>query len=264
MGLGESLRKAMDKIQGAGAVDEKTVKEAIKEMQRALIAANVEVNTVLALSKEIEKKAFGEIKGNLSRREFIVKVVYDELVKMMGGKETPTEPKKILLVGLFGVGKCVDGKSKITLGDGRIEEIEQLFNKYSARKKKARDGYKINLNGELIALSMNPKTLKIENKKIEAIWKLKKRNNLIQVKVDKGNNQSVKVTPEHPFFVLDDGEVKQIRADQLKKENYIALPYKTPEIINKNISIINKLIQLNMLVEINPATKNKLMKDKKK
>ena len=105
MGLGESLRKAMDKIQGAGAVDEKTVKEAIKEMQRALIAANVEVNTVLALSKEIEKKAFGEIKGNLSRREFIVKIVYDELVKMMGGEETPAEPKKILLVGLFGAGK---------------------------------------------------------------------------------------------------------------------------------------------------------------
>lgn len=105
MGLGESLRKAMDKIQGAGAVDEKTVKEAIKEMQRALIAANVEVNTVLALSKEIEKKAFGEIKGNLSRREYIVKVVYDELVKLMGGKETPSDPKKILLVGLFGSGK---------------------------------------------------------------------------------------------------------------------------------------------------------------
>ena len=105
MGFGESLRKAMDKIQNAGAVDESTVKEAVKEMQRALIAANVEVNTVLALSKEIEKKAFGKIEGNLSRREFVVKVVYDELVKMMGGKETPKEPRKILLVGLFGAGK---------------------------------------------------------------------------------------------------------------------------------------------------------------
>jgi signal recognition particle subunit SRP54 len=105
MGLGESLRKAVDKIQNAGAVDEATVKEAVKEMQRALIAANVEINTVLVLSKEIEKKAFGKIEGNISRREFVVKVVYDELVKMMGGNEPPQTPKKILLVGLFGAGK---------------------------------------------------------------------------------------------------------------------------------------------------------------
>lgn len=105
MGLGESLRKAMDKIQNAGAVDEAVVKEAIKEMQRALISANVEINTVLALSKKIENKAFDKTEGKLSRREHIVKVVYDELVQMLGGKELPENPKKILLVGLFGAGK---------------------------------------------------------------------------------------------------------------------------------------------------------------
>jgi signal recognition particle subunit SRP54 len=105
MSLGENLRKAMDKIHNSGAIDETTVKESIKEMQRALIGANVEINTVLKISKEIEKKALGKIEGNLSRKEFVVKVVYDELVKMLGGQETPQEPKKILLVGLFGAGK---------------------------------------------------------------------------------------------------------------------------------------------------------------
>ena len=54
MGLGEALRKAMDKIGNAGAIDKEVVKEAIKEMQRALIASNVDVTTVLTLSKKIE------------------------------------------------------------------------------------------------------------------------------------------------------------------------------------------------------------------
>ncbi len=102
--LGEKLRKAMDKISGAGAIDKEVVKEAIKEIQRALIGANVEINIVLDLSKRIEKKAF-EDSGKLSQREHVTKVIYDELVGMMGGKKAPDEPKKLLLCGLFGAGK---------------------------------------------------------------------------------------------------------------------------------------------------------------
>jgi len=105
MGLGETLRKAMDKIQGAGTIDKETVKEAVKEIQRALISANVDTTTVFVLSKKIEKNAFGEIKGQMSRREYITKITYDALVEMLGGKEIPQEPKKILLCGLFGSGK---------------------------------------------------------------------------------------------------------------------------------------------------------------
>ena len=105
MGLGETLRKAMDKIQGAATVDKEVVKEVIKEIQRALISANVDTTTVFALSKKIEENAFGEIKGTLSRREYVTKVTYDALVEMLGGKKAPENPKKILLCGLFGSGK---------------------------------------------------------------------------------------------------------------------------------------------------------------
>jgi signal recognition particle subunit SRP54 len=103
--LGEKLRKAMDKISGAGAVDAEVVREAIKEIQRALISSNVEINTVLTLSKEIEKKALEKAEGKLSQREHTTKVIYDELVNMMGGKKPPADPKRILLCGLFGAGK---------------------------------------------------------------------------------------------------------------------------------------------------------------
>jgi len=105
MGLGDTLRKAMDKIQGAATIDKETVKEAIKEIQRALISANVDTTTVFAISKKIEDSAFSELKGQLSRREHVTKVTYDALIEMLGGQKAPTEPKKILLCGLFGAGK---------------------------------------------------------------------------------------------------------------------------------------------------------------
>lgn len=105
MGLGETLRKAMDKIQGSASIDKDTVKETIKELQRALIAANVETKTVLEISKKIEDNAFTEISGTLSRREYITKITYDALVELLGGKTAPESPKKILLCGLFGAGK---------------------------------------------------------------------------------------------------------------------------------------------------------------
>jgi len=105
MGLGDTLRKAMDKIQGAGAIDKEVVREAIKDIQRALIGSNVDPTTVFAVSKKIEENAFKEPKPGISQREHIIKVTYDALVEILGGKKAPEDPKKILLCGLFGAGK---------------------------------------------------------------------------------------------------------------------------------------------------------------
>jgi signal recognition particle subunit SRP54 len=104
MGLGDSLRKAMDKIHGSGAVDRAVIKEVIKEIQRALISANVDIKTVMELSKNIENKAF-DVPEGLSQREHVVKVTYDSLVELLGGEKEAKDPKKIMLCGLFGAGK---------------------------------------------------------------------------------------------------------------------------------------------------------------
>ncbi len=105
MGLGETLRKAMGKIQGTASLDKETIKETIREIQRALIASNVETTMVLEISKKIEDNAFNEISGTLSRREHITKITYDALVELLGGRIAPENPKTILLCGLFGAGK---------------------------------------------------------------------------------------------------------------------------------------------------------------
>ncbi|MBN1940678.1 MAG: signal recognition particle receptor subunit alpha, partial [Candidatus Diapherotrites archaeon] len=106
MGLGEKLHSAMETLR-RGKIDKDTIKEAVKEIQRALIAADVEVKLVLELTKNIQEKAFEELPKGLTRREHILKLTYDALVELIGGENpvAPEKPKKILLVGLFGQGK---------------------------------------------------------------------------------------------------------------------------------------------------------------
>ncbi|MBI5635773.1 signal recognition particle protein [Candidatus Micrarchaeota archaeon] len=107
MDLGSGIRNALRKLQGKTVVDFAAVKELIKELQRVLLANDVNVKLVFDLSKQIEKNALDEnqLKG-LSLREHVVKVVYDSIVSVLGADYSPRIDKhKIMLVGLFGQGK---------------------------------------------------------------------------------------------------------------------------------------------------------------
>ncbi|MDK2791056.1 MAG: signal recognition particle subunit [Methanothermococcus sp.] len=109
--LGQNLSNALNKIKNATFVDKKLVKEVIKDIQKALIQSDVNVKLVLNMSKDIEKRAIEEdIPKGLSKKEHIVKIVYEELVKLVGeeGKKLEIDPNKktiILLVGIQGSGK---------------------------------------------------------------------------------------------------------------------------------------------------------------
>jgi len=106
MDFGEKLRRAIERLK-AGSVDQATVKEAVKELQRALISADVDVGLVLDLSKKLEARAFEELPKGVNRREHVVKVTYELLSALLGGgtHAVPEKPKRILLVGLYGNGK---------------------------------------------------------------------------------------------------------------------------------------------------------------
>ena len=91
-------------------IDEEVVKEVVKDIQRALIQSDVNIKLVLKLSKTIEERSLKEEppKG-ITPKEHIIKIVYDELVNLLGEKpaeiEISTKPYKILFVGLQGSGK---------------------------------------------------------------------------------------------------------------------------------------------------------------
>jgi len=105
--LSSKLRGAVEKITKLGIVDKEAVEELVKDIQRSLISADVDVSLVFELSENIRKEAFVKLPEGLSRREHVVKIVYDELTRILGEEKSFVEikPKKILMVGLFGSGK---------------------------------------------------------------------------------------------------------------------------------------------------------------
>jgi signal recognition particle subunit SRP54 len=109
--LGSSLYDALKKVFRASVVDEATVKELVRDIQRALLQADVNVQLVLNISKRIEERALKEkVPPGISRREHVIKVVYEELTRFVGEKPVPVkmEPGKkqiIMLVGIQGSGK---------------------------------------------------------------------------------------------------------------------------------------------------------------
>jgi signal recognition particle subunit SRP54 len=109
--LGSSLYEAIKKVFKASVVDEAAVKELVRDIQRALLQADVNVQLVLAISKQIEERALKEkVPPGISRREHVIKVVYEELTRFVGDKPVPIkmEPGKkkiIMLVGIQGSGK---------------------------------------------------------------------------------------------------------------------------------------------------------------
>ena len=109
--LGSSLYEALKKVLRAPVMDEKTVKELARDIQRALLQADVNVKLVLEISKRIEDRALKEkVPPGISRREHVTKVVYEELTRFLGEKPAPlkTEPGKrkvLMLVGIQGSGK---------------------------------------------------------------------------------------------------------------------------------------------------------------
>jgi signal recognition particle subunit SRP54 len=106
-GLGRSLRDALKKVANASSVDEKLVKEVTKDIQRALLQADVNVQLVLDMTKEVERRALTEKPpAGMAAREHVVHIIYEELVKVLGEKKAlPLSKQIIMMVGLYGQGK---------------------------------------------------------------------------------------------------------------------------------------------------------------
>ncbi len=109
--LGDALKASLRKLTGAAFVDEKAITELVKEIQRSLLQADVNVQLVFAVSNRIKERAVKEkAPSALQKKEFIVNIVYEELVRFLGGEHTPlslegAKPALVMLVGLFGNGK---------------------------------------------------------------------------------------------------------------------------------------------------------------
>jgi len=83
--VGRSLTDAVRKLLRMPNVDEKAIKELVKDLQRTLLQADVNVELVLQLSKAVEDRSLkANLPPGITRREHVVKVLYEEMTKFVG------------------------------------------------------------------------------------------------------------------------------------------------------------------------------------
>ena len=109
-GLKSSLGDALKKIVKSSGIDEELIKELSKDVQRALLQSDVNVRLVLEITKHLEERALNETPPpGLSRKDHIVKILYDELSNLLGNESEfdfkPGKQNKIILLGIQGSGK---------------------------------------------------------------------------------------------------------------------------------------------------------------
>ena len=107
--LGDSLKNTLSKITRSIFIDEKLINELVKDIQRALLQSDTNVQLVFDLSKKIKERAAEKTPPGITKREHLIKVVYEELTDFLGKEaheiKITKKPTQIMLVGLFGSGK---------------------------------------------------------------------------------------------------------------------------------------------------------------
>ena len=110
-GLTEKLANAFKKFRSKGKLTESDVKEGMREVKLALLEADVNFKVVKAFTQSVTERAVGtEVLESLLPAQQIVKIVNEELIRLMGGETpkiniSPKPPTVIMMVGLQGAGK---------------------------------------------------------------------------------------------------------------------------------------------------------------
>jgi signal recognition particle subunit SRP54 len=105
--LGKGLKGLIKRITTGTSVDKEAVEEILQELKKILLQSDVDIKLADELVEKIRKKCLEEkTPAGLTLREHVLKIIYDELVKLLGGKPFGlVGKKKIMFIGLFGSGK---------------------------------------------------------------------------------------------------------------------------------------------------------------
>ena len=114
-GLTDKISGIFKKLRGKGRLKESDVKEAMREIRMALLEADVSYKVVKDFTKSVTERCVGvDVLESLSPAQMIIKIVNEELTKLMGSDAkhitiNPNGPTVVMLVGLQGAGKTTNG-----------------------------------------------------------------------------------------------------------------------------------------------------------
>lgn len=106
-GLGKSLRNILGRVGHASSVDDELINDICKDLQRALLEADVNVKLVLEVTNGVKDRAKNEPPpAGKSMKQHLTKIIYEELVGLVdNGEGLELKPQTIMMVGLYGQGK---------------------------------------------------------------------------------------------------------------------------------------------------------------
>jgi signal recognition particle subunit SRP54 len=134
-GLSSKLQNIFKKLSGRGKLNEKDVKDAMREVKLALLEADVSFTVVKDFIKNVTDRAVGqEVMESLTPAQQVIKIVNEELTSLMGGAGEKIEfgsesPSVILLAGLQGAGK--------TTMAGKLAQYIKKYNGKSLSSRRA-------------------------------------------------------------------------------------------------------------------------------
>ena len=113
--LSDRLGEAFKKLRGKGRLSESDIKEAMREVRLALLEADVSYKVVKDFVKTVSDRAVGQdVLESLTPAQMVIKIVNEELIKLMGGQTAKLNMSSrgltvVMLVGLQGAGKTTNG-----------------------------------------------------------------------------------------------------------------------------------------------------------
>jgi chromosome segregation protein len=132
------------------------------------------------------------------------------------------------IIGPNGSGKCLRFFSRVTLADGSERQIGEMVEEALATGpvEVIDDGFIARPNSAVEVVSLDPASLKIEARTVAAFVKRTAPATMLRVHTRSG--RVVEVTPYHPLFTLDDGYLRSLRADEVRRGVHVALPREMP------------------------------------
>src|SRR5258706_2104013 len=146
--LSDRLSGIFDKLTRRGALTDSDVAEAMREVRRALIEADVSLDVVKSFTDRVREKAVGqEVVRSVTPGQMVVKIVHDELVRTLGAEAEPIDllapaPVAIMMVGLQGSGKTTT-TAKISKRLNEREKKKVLMASLDTRRPAAQEQLKV-------------------------------------------------------------------------------------------------------------------------
>jgi signal recognition particle subunit SRP54 len=123
--ISDRLQKVFRTLRGEGHLTEKHVDDALAEIRRALLAADVALPVVKEFTGRVRERALGkEILASLSPAQQVIKIVHEEITRLLGGESRPLKfkgfPAPVMLVGLQGTGKTTTAAKLAVFIKGKL------------------------------------------------------------------------------------------------------------------------------------------------